>query len=299
MKKFYAGLPVLVTGGAGFIGSHITHQLVELDAQVTVMDNLATGFLDNLAPLQKQITFVQASVTDFDACLQATQGKNIIFHLAAQVSVPESVEAPQLCHQVNVNGTYNLLEAARLNHVPRFVFSSSAAVYGAHAGICTEETPCHPTSPYGTSKLVGELLCQQYTTNYGLLTACLRYFNVFGDRQNPNGAYAAVVARFHHCMKHNQPITIFGDGTQTRDFIPVADVAHANLTLGMQDATAMNGRPFNIATGRSISLLELIEQLKAEFPHYQHPLTFLPARRGDIQHSGARVNRWKMVQKQS
>lgn len=295
MKHFYKDLPVLVTGGAGFIGSHITHQLVELGAQVTVIDNLATGFLENLDPLLNQITFMHASVTDFDACLQATRGKAVIFHLAAQVSVPESVELPQLCHQVNVGGTFNLLEAARLNRVPRFVFSSSAAVYGAHAGICTEETPCHPTSPYGTSKLIGELLCQQYAVNYGLQAACLRYFNVYGERQNPNGAYAAVVARFNYCMQHNQPITIFGDGNQTRDFIPVAEVVRANLTIGMQNTAVMNGKPFNIATGRSISLLELIEQLKANYPHYQHPLSFQPARVGDIKHSGAQAQRWKQL----
>jgi UDP-N-acetylglucosamine/UDP-N-acetylgalactosamine 4-epimerase len=293
MKHFYSGLPVLVTGGAGFIGSHLTHKLVELGAQVTVIDNLTTGFLDNLAPVLPSITFVQASVTDLEACLQVTQGQQIIFHLAAQVSVPESVERPQLCHHVNVNGTFNMLEAARLNKVPRFIFSSSSAVYGAYDGICSEDTPCNPTSPYGTSKLIGEYLCRQYTANYEVKSACLRYFNVYGERQNHNGTYAAVIAKFQQCMCTNQPITIFGDGTQTRDFIPVEEVVKANLTIGMQKDSVLDGSPCNIATGRSMSLLELIEQLKADYPTYHHPITFQPARAGDIKHSGAQARRWK------
>ncbi|MCK5632235.1 NAD-dependent epimerase/dehydratase family protein [bacterium] len=293
MKQFYHNLPVLVTGGAGFIGSHIVHKLVELGAKVTVIDNLETGFLKNLEPVQNSITFVNKSITNMDACIQATQGQKVIFHLAAFISVPDSIQNPQACHNTNINGTYNLLEAARINNVKRFVFSSSAAVYGPTEKTCSESMPCKPTSPYGTSKLIGELLCQQYTNNYNLQTICLRYFNVFGPRQNPNGAYAGVVAKFTQLMKKNRPITIFGDGKQTRDFIPVEQVAQANLALGMQNKTVMNGQPINIATGKSITLVQLVEQIQKKVYNYKKQLTFKVARKGDIQHSKADASTWK------
>lgn len=294
MKKFYNNLPVLVTGGAGFIGSHLVKKLVELGAQVTVLD-IKKNREKNLKEVRDKINFIQASVTDFDICLAAAKNKKAVFHLAAQVSVPESVEDPQECHNTNINGTFNLLEACRINNTPRFIFSSSAAVYGPTEKICSEKNECHPASPYGTSKLVGELLCKQYAHNYGLQTICLRYFNVFGKNQNPNGAYAAVVAKFTDQMEQNKPITIFGDGTQTRDFIPVQNVVEANLFLGMQDKKIMNGRHINIATGKSITLLELLKTLKKEFPRYNHEPQFQPARKGDIKHSQADIKNWQTI----
>jgi len=295
MKQFYRGRNVLVTGGAGFIGSHITHKLVQLGAHVTVMDNCATGFLKNNADIRDHITFLQQDVTNRQACLEATKNKNIIFHLAALVSVPESVDNPLACHEINVDGTFNLLESARINNVERFVFSSSAAVYGPGTDICTEQMPCKPTSPYGTTKLIGELLCKQYAHNYGLKTVCLRYFNVFGAHQNPAGAYAAVVATFRKLMALNKPLTIFGDGLQTRDFIPVDQVVTANFLLGMQSGPIMCGSTYNIATGSSMSLLELIDLLKKEFPTYTAEPIFAPARQGDIKHSKADTSKWKRI----
>ena len=186
-----------------------------------------------------------------------------------------------------MDGTFNLLEAARQNGVQRFVFSSSSAVYGPTLETCNELTPCNPTSPYGFSKLIGEYLCKQYAVNFGIETVCMRYFNVYGDRQNPNGQYAAVVAKFRESMANNQPITIFGDGLQTRDFIPVEQVAQTNLALGMLPAKNVSGEIFNVATGKSISVIELFQLLSKEFPNYSYKPTFLPERAGDIKHSTA------------
>lgn len=294
MKHFYHNLPVLVTGGAGFIGSHLVEKLVELGAKVTVIDDLSSGSIQNLDRVLYKITFMQKSITDMNACLEATKDKAVIFHLAAFISVPDSIKKPQLCHQINVDGTFNILEAARINNVERFVFSSSAAVYGPAEHICKEDISCNPQSPYGTSKLVGELLCKQYADNFRLKTACLRYFNVFGDRQNPNGAYAAVVAKFKHLMKQNLPLTIFGDGLQTRDFIPVEKVAEANLTIAMLDE--IHGDIYNVGTGRSINLLQLVDLLKEEIPDYTGKITFAPARAGDIKHSSADCSKYKNVE---
>jgi UDP-glucose 4-epimerase len=295
MKLFFKDLPVLVTGGAGFIGSHIVEKLVELGARVTVLDNLSTGSLDNLSAVLPHITFIKGSITDKTVCLEATRGISTVFHLAAFISVPDSLEHPLECYTVNVEGTLNLLEACRCNSVERFIFSSSAAVYGSRACVCSEETPPHPESPYGTSKLIGEFLCQQYARNYGLQTVCLRYFNVFGERQNPHGAYAAVVAKFKYQMQHNLPITIFGDGQQTRDFIPVGQVAQANLILAMLEQDYMKGDVFNIGTGKSITLLELIDLLKTDFPSYNQSIHFEPERQGDIKYSQADCQKYLSI----
>lgn len=295
MLLFYANLAVLVTGGAGFIGSHLVEQLVECGARVTVLDNLSTGNLDNLKNVMHKITFIHGDITDKKVCLAATHEQDIIFHLAAFISVPDSIEMPEECHATNVDGTFNLLESARINKVKRFVFSSSAAVYGTRDGVCAETDHCHPESPYGFTKRIGELYCQQYAHNYGMHTVILRYFNVYGDRQNPDGAYAAVVAKFKKAMHENSPITIFGDGNQTRDFINVKDVACANLTLGMH-AHACAGEIFNIGTGTSISLLELIAMLKKDFPQFNQGILFRPARAGDIKHSSALCTKYQAIQ---
>lgn len=287
LAEFYKNKPVLVTGGCGFIGSHIAQKLVELGARVTIIDDLSTGSLNNIQNINNNITFLQKSIVDFDACLQATENNEIIFHLAAFISVPQSMQDPTACHRTNIDGTFNLLEAARRNQCRRFVLSSSAAVYGPNLNVCTETTPCAPTSPYGLSKLIGELYCKEFTQNFNIETVMLRYFNVYGPRQNPNGAYTAVVAKFTDLMKQNKPVTIFGDGTQTRDFIPVEKVAKANLLLGMAPIEKVNGEVFNIATGNSMNLLELVDQLKKDYPGYNQEIIFKPARAGDIKHSRA------------
>jgi len=294
-KNFYTNKSVLVTGGCGFIGSHLAELLVAAGARVTILDDLSTGNLENIAAIQDNITFVHDSVTNKHACLTATCEQDIIFHEAAFISVPESVANPTRCHEVNVQGMFNMLEAARQNKVCTFVYASSAAVYGQREGVCQETMQPAPTSPYGFSKLIDEIYAQQYATTYGLHTIGLRYFNVYGPRQNPNGAYAAVVAKFTHQMEHNLPIMIFGDGQQTRDFISASEVAQANLLLAMLDPHLTNKQVFNIATGTSISLLDLIKELKQKFPAYNAPITFAPARDGDIKHSSADCTKYQLV----
>ena len=291
LEAFYKDVPVLVTGGCGFIGSHIVQKLVDLGAHVTILDDLSTGSLANIEETKNKVTVIVGTITDYETCLLATKDKKIVFHLAAFISVPQSIEAPKECYDINVNGTLNLLEAARTHNVERFIFSSSAAVYGPTDTLCTEETSLNPQSPYGYSKLIGELYCQQYAKNFGMNTVILRYFNVWGERQSPNGAYAAVVAKFVNQMRENLPITIFGDGQQTRDFVPVKEVAHANLKLGMM-AHAIPGQLFNIATGKSVTLLELIDQLKKDFPYYKHSINFAPVRSGDIKSSRADCSKY-------
>ncbi len=287
-SDFYKNLPMLVTGGAGFVGSHISEKLVELGADVTILDNLSSGSTENIDHIKDDITFINEDITDFDSCLRATKNQAFIFHLAAVVSVPESLEKPDHCFSVNTTGTINLLEAAVSNGgVARFIFSSSSAVYGLSDKPCIEAMPCHPQSPYGMSKLMAERACATYATAHSLETICLRYFNVYGKRQNPFGQYAAVVAKFRKLMAENQPIMIFGDGSQTRDFISVEKVVNANINLAKLPASIMKGDIFNIASGTSITLLELIEQLKKGFPEYNAPIIFQPAREGDIKFSSA------------
>jgi len=294
LHHFYKGKRVLVTGGCGFIGSHIAEKLVSLDAQVIILDNLASGYETNIEHIKEHVTFLQGTVADIQTCLNATKGVDAIFHLAAFVSVPKSTEDPFTCNQSNVIGTFNILEAARINGVTRLVFSSSSAVYGPIDHTCSEDDPCNPISPYGTSKLIGEFYCKQYTDCFGINTVCLRYFNVYGPRQDPNAAYAAVVAKFTNQMKDNKPITIFGDGLQTRDFVHVTQVAEANLFAAM-NAPHIAGQVFNIATGTSINLLQLIQVLKKDFPTYSAETIIAPARAGDVKHTSADCSKYQQL----
>lgn len=290
---FYKGKRVVVTGGAGFIGSHLVEKLVALKAHVTVIDNLRTGNVENLATVISDIAFINGDIRDKELCMKTLEGTDFVFHLAAQVSVPESMQNPDECFQINVAGTFNLLEAARINQIKRFVFSSSCAVYGAKDEPCEETMRCHPCSPYAYSKFIGEQLCQQYSRVFNVPTVVLRYFNVFGPRQNPHSEYAGVIAKFTENMKNNAPITIFGDGAQSRDFVPVEQIIEANLLLTLLPDTLCTGAPINIATGKSSSILELFEKLKSEYFEYQHQAHFAPARTGEIKHSKADCKRYR------
>lgn len=292
LKNFYKDMPVLITGGCGFIGSHLAERLVQCGANVTIIDDLSSGKKENIAAIIDRVTLIVDTITDKDVCLAATVGKKIVFHFAAFISVPESIEKPQQCHLVNCTGTHNMLEAARINTVNRFVFSSSSAVYGNSEMSCDETHSIDPTSPYGFSKYIAEIYCRQYTRVYQMETVIMRYFNVYGKRQNPHGAYAGVVAKFMYNMEHNLPIIIFGDGLQTRDFISVQDVVQANLFLGMCPKNLVFGEVFNIATGKSITLFELIELLKKEYPHYTNTIELRPERCGDIKHSQAQCEKY-------
>lgn len=292
MISLYKDREVLITGGAGFIGSHLAENLIGLGARVTIFDNFSTGTLANLASIAQELNFVGGDVRDYATCLWATQNKSLIFHCAAQTSVPGSMEAPLDFNQTNIQGTANILEAARCNGVQRVVFSSSSAVYGQREGQCHENDPCNPTSVYGFSKLYGEMLCKNYFQFFKLETVCLRYFNVYGPRQNPQGPYASAYAKFTQCMQENRPFMIFGDGSQTRDFVSVQEVVKANLQVGMAQADQASGEVFNVASGKSITLLQLVQDLQKQFPHFNQKIAFGPARYGDIQHIQASCEKY-------
>ena len=292
LTNTYKNTPVLVTGGCGFIGSHLVEKLISLGAEVSILDDLSSGNKENISTVIDKVTYMHGSITDFDTCLRATQNKKIIFHLAAFVSVPASIEQPQICHDINITGTQNILEAARINNVKRIVFSSSCAVYGEPTSICHETTPQTPTSPYGFSKLIGELYCKEYAQIFDMETVAMRYFNVYGDRQDSKSYYAGVVAKFNYNMEHNLPLIIFGDGTQTRDFVSVETVVDANIMLGYCNKKHIQGEIFNIATGTSITIYQLIDKLKQNYPSYSQMTQLMPARPGDVMHVSADCSKY-------
>ncbi len=272
----------LVTGGAGFIGSHIVEMLVNRGAQVRVLDNFSTGKRINLEHLSG-LDFVEGDIRDPELVRAATRDVDYVIHQAALVSVTQSVAEPRTCHAVNVTGTLNVLEAAREFKVQRVVMASSCAVYGDNAELTLRETSTTgPLSPYAASKLIGEIYCQTFQRAYGVPTVCLRYFNIYGTRQDPNGEYAAVIPKFAQRLKSGQAPIIFGDGHQTRDFVHVSDVVRANL-LACESEAAI-GQVFNVATGRGVSLLELVDTLNQILGTTIQPMFDAP-RPGDIMHS--------------
>ena len=272
---------VLVTGGAGFIGSHIVRALLERGDHVRVLDNFSTGKRENLAGLDVEL--IEADLRDASRVTLACRGIETIFHQAAFVSVPQSMKEPNECFNVNVTGTASLLQAAHKYGVKRVVFASSAAVYGDSDALpLTEETPLRPLSPYAASKRVDEIYGQLYTTSFGLEVVGLRYFNVYGPRQRPDSQYAAAVPIFIRRLLENKPITIFGDGGQTRDLIFVGDVVRANLTAAVHPSAP--GRVFNICTGQETRIIDLIEVLQDLFPSAPAP-EFAEPRAGDIYRS--------------
>jgi UDP-glucose 4-epimerase len=288
IETFYKNKNVLVTGGAGFIGSHIARKLVSLGAHVSILDDLSTGCIDNIQPIIHKTRIKVGDICNKETCLQMTQQTDIIFHLAAFVSVPESMKHSAICERINYNGTKNLLVAAAENNVSTLIFSSSSAVYGEKKTKCTEKDSLSPQSPYAQSKLAGEQLCKEFSEKIN--TAALRYFNVYGERQNPNGSYAAVVAKFTEQLKKEEPLKVYGDGTQRRDFIHVSEVVAANILIGAEKQ--LQGEIFNIGSGKSINLLELIEQLKSEIKIAKPTIEFLPAREGDIHISEANCEKY-------
>ena len=272
---------VLVTGGAGFIGSHIVRALLERGDHVRVLDNFSTGKRENLAGLDLEL--IEADLRDASRVTQACRGVETVFHQAAFVSVPQSMKEPVDCFDVNVTGTASLLQAAHKYGVRRVVFASSAAVYGDSDALpLDEETPLRPLSPYAASKSVDEIYGQLYTTSFGLEVVGLRYFNVYGPRQSPDSQYAAAVPIFIRRLLENKPITIFGDGGQTRDLIFVGDVVRANLMAAVHPSAP--GQVFNICTGLETRINDLIEILQDLFPSAPMP-EFAEPRAGDIYRS--------------
>ncbi|OQY80827.1 MAG: hypothetical protein B6D40_12185 [Anaerolineae bacterium UTCFX3] len=272
---------VLVTGGAGFIGSHIVRGLLERGDRVRVLDNFSTGKRGSLDGLDVEI--VEADLRDASRLTEACRGVETVFHQAAFVSVPQSMQEPLDCFDVNVTGTASLLEAARKHGVKRVVFASSAAVYGdSDAYPLSEETPLHPLSPYAASKRVDEIYGQLYTASFGVEVVGLRYFNVYGPRQRPDSQYAAAVPIFIRRLLDNKPVTIFGDGGQTRDLIFVGDVVRANFAAAAHPSAP--GGVFNICTGNETRILDLVEILQDLFPSAPAP-EFAAPRAGDIYRS--------------
>lgn len=271
----------LITGGAGFIGSHIARTLLAQGADVRILDNFSSGKRENLKGLDVEI--IEGDLRDADKVKEAVQGVEIIFHEAAFVSVPESMEKPQECFDINVTGTSILFEAARKANVKRVVIASSAAVYGDSTAMpLVEDTPLKQLSPYATSKRVDEMYAGLYTHSFGLEVAALRYFNVYGPRQRPDSMYAAAVPIFIHRMLDNKPVTIFGDGGQTRDLINVRDVVQANLLASQHPAAP--GQIFNVCTGVETRLLDLLDILYEIFPNTPKHVHAEP-RAGDIYRS--------------
>jgi UDP-glucose 4-epimerase len=279
----------LVTGGAGFIGSHIAQRLIAEGHEVVVLDNLFTGSVGNVEAIGAGVHFVRGDVRDLAVVEECARGCDVVFHQAAIVSVPFSVERPQESHDVNIQGTLNVLQAARAAKARRVVFASSAAIYGADPTLPKHEgmLPA-PISPYGVEKITGEHYLATWSKLFGVETVALRYFNVFGPRQDPKSAYSGVISIFVDRILAGKPITFFGDGSQTRDFVYVTNVVDANLLAAT--TPGVSGRVFNVACGRSITLLELgsLIERAAEKPVAR---AFAEARAGDIVDSLADIAR--------
>jgi UDP-glucose 4-epimerase len=288
-RNHFQAQNVLITGGAGFIGSHLAYRLVGLGANVRVIDDLSGGFRENV-PSEAQ--FIEESILDEKAIRKAVHGCTCVFHEAAMVSVPESVENPLRCAEINTTGTQRVLEAARDAGVKRLVFAASAAAYGESLPLPhREDRPVDPRSPYAESKIAGERLCAEYSRSFPLSTACLRYFNIFGPRQNPNSAYAAVISAFTKALKSGQQPTIYGDGQQTRDFAYIDNVVHANL-LAASSPRELTGDIINIGTGVRISLLDVLGHMGRILKVNVQP-RFAPARAGDVRDSAADIAKAK------
>jgi len=280
-----------VTGGAGFIGSHLAARLARDGQQVRVLDSLVSAASQRRAAVLAEmpgVEIISGDIRDAGVCRQALRDADFVFHHAAEASVPQSVEDPATCIAVNLGGLVNLLEAARASQsVQRFVFASSCAVYGNLPGTeKSEDSPTDPLSPYASSKLAGEYLCRNYFHLHGLETICLRYFNVYGPDQDPNGAYAAVIPKFITAILKNEKPVVYGDGEQSRDFVYVHDVVQANLcaALAPREAVAM----FNIGSGQSTSLNQILNKL-AQLQDCVLALDRQPARPGDIRNSRADI----------
>ena len=280
---------VLVTGGAGFIGSHIAEALVLAGNKVRVLDNLCTGHLGNLRHLEKQIEFLVGDITDPVTVATAVKGVDCVFHEAALASVPPSVERPLDTHAACVTGTLTVLDESRKAGVRRLVYAASSSAYGDQPTSSKRETDLPaPISPYGAAKLAGELYCQAFAATYGFEAVGIRYFNVFGPRQDPHSQYSAVIPLFITAMLAGRRPTIYGDGQQSRDFTYVANVVHGNLLAADADARLVAGRTFNVANGRSTSLLELIELLNQFLGTKIEPV-HAPPRVGDVRESLADI----------
>jgi nucleoside-diphosphate-sugar epimerase len=283
----------LVTGGAGFIGSNTVDELVRRGHSVVVLDDLSSGKEENLSEVRSKITFVKGSITDIEAVQKAMQQAEYVIHLAARTSVPRSVKDPLDTNRINVDGTLNVLIAARDNRVKRVVFAASSSAYGETPTLPKrEDMQPQPISPYGVSKYVGELYAQAFGRCYGMETVCVRYFNIFGPRQDPDSPYSGVLSRFATAFLEDQQPVIFGDGEQTRDFTFVDNAVQANL-LACEAPTASGG-VFNVGTGSRVSLNQTLEYLR-RISGKKLQAKYDPPRDGDIRDSQADISRARQV----
>jgi len=284
---------ILVTGGAGFIGSHLVEALVDAKHDVTVLDNLTTGKQDNLKSVKDKITFVKGDISDTNLLKKTCAKQECVFHFAAIASVPYSVQHPLETHEINSTGTLKVLIAAKDAGVKRVIYSSSAAVYGDEPTLPkTEKSTIKPLTPYALTKLTGEEYTLMFNKLYGMETVALRYFNVYGPRQDPASPYSGVITKFITALKKKQPPIVFGNGMQTRDFVFVKDVVQANLKA-MTIANAA-GKVFNIATGVQVSINEMLAHLK-EILKVEIAPQKETAQKGDIEHSVADITLAKNV----
>jgi nucleoside-diphosphate-sugar epimerase len=279
----------LVTGGGGFIGCHLVRQLLDEGHEVRVLDNFATGRRENLLEILDSIELIEGDIQSDERAHAAVRGCEVVFHHAALPSVPRSIQDPLTSNAVNVIGTLNVLLAARDADVRRVIFSSSSSTYGASEQLPKrEDMAALPISPYAVGKLAAEGYCRAFSEVYDLETVCLRYFNVFGPRQDPLSQYAAVIPNFITSFLRNEPTTVFGDGEQTRDFTYVDNVVQANLLAA--EAAQASGRIYNIAVGERISLNQIIDQLRRLTGLDIDPV-YVPERPGDVRHSLADISR--------
>lgn len=284
----------LVTGGAGFIGSNLTEYLLTHNAKkVLVLDNLETGSLDNIQPFfnHPSFSFIEGDITDPDTCLKASVGTDIILHQAALGSVPRSIKDPAATNKTNIDGFLNMLIAARQNNVRRFVYAASSSTYGDSTVLPKKEKVIgKPLSPYAVTKYVNELYADVFSRTYGIETIGLRYFNVFGPKQNPEGAYAAVIPRFIKAFLTGKALEIEGDGKQTRDFTYIENVIQANLKAATIDRKEAINQVYNIAVGESTSIMTLFQLLK-ELSGSDLSPRFVESRIGDVRNSLADISK--------
>ena len=282
-------MKVLVTGGGGFIGSHLVRRLLDEGHDVRVLDNFATGRRENLFEILDAIELIEGDIQSDDRAHTAVRGCEVVFHHAALPSVPRSIQDPLTTNAVNVTGTLNVLLAARDADVRRVIFASSSSTYGAGKELPKrEEMAALPISPYAVGKLAAENYCRAFSGVYDLETVCLRYFNVFGPRQDPLSQYAAVIPNFITAFLREEASTVYGDGEQTRDFTYVDNVVQANILAA--DASNVSGRTYNVAVGSSISLNQIIEQLQQLTGLDLDPV-YVARRPGDVPHSLADISR--------
>ena len=278
----------LVTGGAGFIGSHIASSLISSGARVRILDDLSTGHRENLDDIGGDVDFIEGSVADEALLNKALDGVELVFHEAAIPSVPRSVEAPRQTHVASVDGTFELLVAARDHNVRRVVYAASSSAYGDQPTLPkSEQMLPDPLSPYAVAKLVGEYYCQVFTRVYGLETVSLRYFNVFGPRQDPGSQYSGVVSRFISALLSDERPVIYGDGEQSRDFTYIENVVFANLSAA--EAPDAAGKVINVANGERITLNQLLTELKDLTGKQGVDVEYLEPRVGDVRHSLADI----------